>query len=110
MNKKELITTLSEATSMTKKDTEYFLNAFVDVVTDTLSKGDSIMLVGFGSFTTKERKPRTGRNPRNPKEIIDIPESVVPVFKAGKDLKTSVKTAFAPKKPAEVAKGKKSKK
>ena len=56
----------------------------------TLAKGDKVQLVGFGTFEARERKAREGRNPRNPKEVIKIPASMAPVFKADKSLKEAV--------------------
>ena len=62
------------------------LNAFVDVVTEALVKGDKVQLVGFGSFEVRKRAARKGRNPQT-KEEIKIPASKAPVFKAGKSFK-----------------------
>ena len=87
MNKTELITAIADKSSITKSDAEKILNAFIDVVTDALSDGDKVQLVGFGTFETRERAARQGRNPRNPEEVIEIPASKAPVFKAGKSLK-----------------------
>ena len=87
MNKTELIIAIADKSGLTKADTEKALNAFVDVVTDALSDGDKVQLVGFGTFETRERAARQGRNPRNPEEVIEIPASKAPVFKAGKGLK-----------------------
>ena len=60
------------------------------VVEEALAKGDKVQLVGFGTFEVRERKAREGRNPRNPEEVIQIPASKAPVFKAGKALKEIV--------------------
>ena len=65
------------------------LNAFVEVVTDALTSGEKVQVVGFGSFEVKERPARTARNPRTGEEI-EIEASKAPVFKAGKALKDSV--------------------
>ena len=89
MNKTELIAAISEKTGMTKKDAEKALLAVVDTITETVVKGDKVTLVGFGSFETKTRDARMGRNPKT-KETIEIPASKLPVFKAGKALKDSV--------------------
>ena len=70
-------------------DAEATLNAFVDVVTESLVKGDKVQLVGFGSFEVRKRAARKGRNPQT-KEEIKIPASKAPVFKAGKALKDLV--------------------
>lgn len=89
MNKAELITSMSEKCGLTKKDTELALKAFIETVEETLENGDRVQLVGFGTFETRERAARKGRNPRT-KEEIDIPASTVPVFKAGKEFKEIV--------------------
>ena len=89
MNKSELIAAIAAKTGETKKDAEAALNAFVDVVTETLVKGDKVQLVGFGSFEVRKRAARKGRNPQT-KEEIKIPASKAPVFKAGKALKDLV--------------------
>ena len=64
MNKSDLIAALAAKTGSTKKDAEATLNAFVDVVTETLVKGDKVQLVGFGSFEVRKRAARKGRNPQ----------------------------------------------
>ncbi len=89
MNKSELIAAIAAKTGETKKDAEATLNAFVEVVTETLVKGDKVQLVGFGSFEVRKRAARKGRNPQT-KEEIKIPASKAPVFKAGKALKDLV--------------------
>ena len=89
MNKAELIAAMAAKTGETKKAAENSVNAFVEVVTETLKKGDKVQLVGFGTFETRERAAREGRNPRT-KETINIPASTVPVFKAGKEFKERV--------------------
>ena len=90
MNKTELIAALTEKTGFTKKDAEKALNAFVDVVTESLTKGEKVQIVGFGSFEVKDRPERIARNPQAPEQEITIPASKAPVFKAGKSLKDSV--------------------
>ena len=89
MNKSDLIAAMAAKTGSTKKDAEATLNAFVDVVTEALVKGDKVQLVGFGSFEVRKRAARKGRNPHT-KEEIQIPASRAPVFKAGKALKDLV--------------------
>ena len=89
MNKSELVSAIAAKTGATKKGAEESLNALVSVVTDALVKGDKVQLVGFGTFETRERAAREGRNPRT-KETINIPASTVPVFKAGKEFKERV--------------------
>ena len=89
MNKAELIAAIAAKTGETKKNAESAVNAFVDVVTASLVKGDKVQLVGFGSFEVRKRAARKGRNPQT-KEEIKIPASKAPVFKAGKALKDLV--------------------
>lgn len=91
MNKTELISSIAEKAELTKKDAEAALKAFTETVEEVLASGDKIQLVGFGTFETRERAAREGRNPRT-KEIINIPASTVPVFKAGAVLKEKVNT------------------
>lgn len=90
MNKTELIAAIAEKASMTKKDAEIALGAVVDSITDALKSGDKVQLVGFGTFETRERAARTGRNPQTGAEI-KIAASKAPVFKAGKAFKEAVK-------------------
>ena len=89
MNKAELINVVSEAAEVSKKDAETVITATFDAITDALKEGEKVQLVGFGSFEVKKRAARVGRNPKT-KEPIEIPESTVPVFKAGKVLKDTV--------------------
>ncbi len=89
MNKSDLIAAIAAKTGDTKKNAEASLDAFVDVVTESLIKGDKVQLVGFGSFEVRKRAARKGRNPQT-KEEIKIPASKAPVFKAGKALKDLV--------------------
>lgn len=90
MNKAELVANMAEMSGLTKKDAETALNAFMETVEATLVDGGKVQLVGFGTFDVRERKPRKGRNPRNPEQVIDIPASKAPVFKAGKTLKEKI--------------------
>lgn len=89
MNKSELIDAIAEETKLTKKDTESFLKSFTENVAKALEKGDSVQLIGFGTFEIGERAARTGRNPATGAEI-QIPASKSPKFKAGKALKDRV--------------------
>ena len=89
MNKAELIAAIAAKTGETKKSAEESVNAFVGVVTEALTKGEKVQLVGFGSFEVRKRAAREGRNPQT-KEEIKIPASKAPVFKAGKALKDLV--------------------
>ncbi|MDY2789869.1 MAG: HU family DNA-binding protein [Lachnospiraceae bacterium] len=89
MNKTELVAAIAEKTELSKKDAEKALKAFTDVVTEELTKGGKIQLVGFGTFEVSERAAREGRNPQTGK-TIKIAASKAPKFKAGKALKDVV--------------------
>ena len=77
MNKSDLIAAIAAKTGETKKDAEATLNAFVDVVTETLVKGDKVQLVGFGSFEVRKRAARKGRNPQT-KEAVSYTHLTLP--------------------------------
>ena len=89
MNKSELVAAIAEKTEFSKKDTEKLVKAFIDVVSEELTKGEKVQLVGFGTFETVQRAERQGRNPQT-KETITIPASIAPKFKPGKALKDMV--------------------
>ena len=89
MNKSELINAVAVSAEVSKKEAEAVITAALDAITAALKEGDKVQLVGFGSFEVKKRAARVGRNPKT-KEAIEIPASVVPVFKAGKALKDAV--------------------
>ena len=89
MNKTELIAIAAENAGLTKKDTERVLNAALDAITLALGRGEKVQLSGFGTFETKDREARVGRNPHT-KEAVEIPATRVPAFKASKALKDNV--------------------
>jgi len=89
VNKSELIAKMAEKSGLTKKDNEAVLKAFIESVEEALEGGEKVQLVGFGTFETRERAARVGRNPRT-KEEIQIPASKVLVFKVGKEFKDIV--------------------
>ena len=89
MNKSELIEAVASAADLTKADAGRAIDATVTAITDTLSKGDSLSLIGFGTFSISNRAARTGRNPRTG-EAIQIKAAKLPKFKAGKALKDDV--------------------
>ncbi len=88
MNKGELINAVAAA-GLTRKDAGTAVDAVLGAIGDALAKGDSVQLIGFGSFSVKERAAREGRNPRTG-ETVKIAASKAPVFKAGKALKEKV--------------------
>lgn len=92
MNRKEFAAALAKKTGKSSADADRTIGAFIEVVSDALKKGESIALVGFGSFSVKKRATRTGRNPATGTEI-KIKASKVPSFKAGATLKAAVNTA-----------------
>ncbi|MDX8399779.1 MAG: HU family DNA-binding protein [Gallionellaceae bacterium] len=89
MNRKELIEALATKTGGTKADAERAIAGLIDVVTTTLAKGESIALVGFGTFEVRQRSARTGRNPKTGAEL-EIKASKQAAFKAGATLKAVV--------------------
>lgn len=89
MNKAELISSVAEKTELTKKDSEKAVNAVLETIGAALGNGDKVQLVGFGTFETRERAARKGRNPQTGEEI-SIAAARVPVFKAGKSLRDAV--------------------
>lgn len=86
MNKKELISEVSERTNVTKKDVGVILDAITDVISDQMQKKEVVQLIGFGTFTTSERAERTAKNPQTG-ESIKIKACTMPKFKPGKALK-----------------------
>ena len=89
MNKTDLIAAVAAQASLTKKDAEKALSAVINSITNAMAEGDKVQLVGFGTFEVRARDARQGKNPRTG-EIINIPASKVPAFKAGKALKDIV--------------------
>jgi len=90
MNKAELVAAVADKAGLTKKDAEVAVNSTLAGIEEALVKGEKVQLIGFGTFETRSRKARQGRNPRKPGEVIQIPASTAPVFKAGKALKDAV--------------------
>lgn len=89
MNRKELIEALAAKTDSTKADAERSVAAIIDIISGTLKKGDSLTLVGFGTFEVRKRAARIGRNPKTGEEL-KIKAAKVPAFKAGATLKAVV--------------------
>lgn len=89
MNKSELIEAIAASADLPKASAGRALDAVVDAITDALKKNDSVSLVGFGTFTVKQRAARTGRNPQTG-QPINIAAAKIPSFKAGKALKDAV--------------------
>lgn len=89
MNKQDLINRVAQEAELSKADATRAVDCVLDGVTEALKQGEQVSLVGFGTFSVKERKGRTGRNPRTGEEL-HIPPAKVPNFKAGKQLKDAV--------------------
>ncbi|WP_017726418.1 HU family DNA-binding protein [Halalkalibacterium ligniniphilum] len=90
MNKTELIQQVAERAQLSKKDAGQALNTAFELITETLSKGETVQIIGFGNFEVRERAARKGRNPQTGEEI-EIAATKTPAFKAGKQLKDAVK-------------------
>ncbi len=90
MNKTELVAAIAEKTDMTKVAAAKAVEAMMETITETLAEGENVTLIGFGTFTVRDRAARVGRDPRNPDREIQIPASRVPAFRAGKGLREAV--------------------
>ncbi len=90
VNKEDLIEAIASKADLSKKDVAAALEALVDKITETISKGDKVTLTGFGTFKVSKRAAREGINPQT-KEKIQIPAMTVPKFTAGKSLKEAVR-------------------
>jgi nucleoid DNA-binding protein len=94
MNKAELIDTIAEKANASKAATAILLNATLEAIAEALSKGESVQLIGFGSFSVNERAARTGRNPQTGQEL-NIAAKNVARFKAGAALATAMNKSKA---------------
>ena len=92
MNKSDLIDRLAQATGGSRGDAEKMLNSFIDVVTESLRKGEDVTITGFGAFTVSNRAARMGINPQTG-ERVQIAASKAPKFKAGKGFKDAIKNS-----------------
>ena len=104
MKKKDLVRSICEKGDFTQKDVNKFIKVFTEIIKENVAAGEKVQLIGFGSFESRKRNARTGRNPQNGK-AIKIPASVVPAFKAGKAFKNIVNAAHEAEKS--VKRGKK---
>ena len=96
MNKAELIEKVASVTGQAKTEIDETLRTILGVVTEELSRGRKVTLVGFGTFERRKRKGRTGVNPQNPTQKIKIPAKNAPAFSAGSELKQAVQSGKAP--------------
>ncbi|MED3563688.1 HU family DNA-binding protein [Bacillus xiapuensis] len=92
MNKTELINGVAEASELSKKDAGKAVDAVFETISNALTNGDKVQLIGFGNFEVRERAARKGRNPQTGEEI-EIAASKIPAFSAGKALKDAVKNS-----------------
>lgn len=90
MSKGDLITAIANRAGLTKKSAADALEAFIATISGELTNGEQVTITGFGTFKVSHRAARTGVNPQNPTQKIQIKASKVPTFKAGKNLKDSV--------------------
>ncbi len=90
MTKTEFAAAVAEKTGLSKKDAAGAVDAVLELIGDTLAKGDKVTFVGFGTFEVRERAEREARNPQDPTKTVHVPARKVPAFKAGKELKAKV--------------------
>jgi len=90
VTKSDLVNEVAKTTGSSKKDASECVDAVFSAIEQALSRGDKVQLVGFGTFEVRNRAPRQGRNPQDPKKVIKIPAKKVPVFRPGKVLKEMV--------------------
>ena len=91
MTKQDLITAVASAAGISKRTAAESLEALVGSITTELKKGNNVTITGFGTFRVSRRAARSGVNPRNPTQRIQIPAMNVPAFKAGKSLKDAIR-------------------
>jgi DNA-binding protein HU-beta len=91
VNKQEFVAEVARRSQLTARDAGKAVDAFLETITDALRSGGDVTFTGFGKFQTQERKARTGVNPRNPTEKVQIPAARVPKFSAGSALKQAVR-------------------
>jgi DNA-binding protein HU-beta len=92
VTKQEFVDQVASKTNMSRREAADAVDAVLDSITDTLTKGGEINFTGFGKFSTQHRKERQGVNPRNPSQKVTIPAATVPKFSAGSSLKQAVKS------------------
>ena len=102
MTKAELIEEVSKVVEMTRKDSETIVETIFDSIVNSLHKGDKIEIRGFGSFRTRQRQPRVGRNPKTGSRV-EVPSKRIPYFKPSKELRDLVNGSSKSGSPAETA-------
>jgi len=91
VTKQEFVDQVASKSGLSKRDAANAVDAFLDSVTETLKRGDSVSFTGFGKFSTAHRAARQGVNPRNPSQKVQIPAATVPKFSAGSSLKSALR-------------------
>ena len=91
MTKGEFVDTVADKAGLSKRDAAAAVDAFLSSVQEALKRGDDVVFTGFGKFSVQKRAARTGVNPRNPSQKVQIPEAMVPKFSAGSGLKQAVR-------------------
>jgi integration host factor subunit beta len=99
MTKADLIEEVSRLAELTRKDSEVVVESIFDSIVRSLHAGDKIEIRGFGSFRTRQRKPRVGRNPKTG-DRVEVPAKTIPFFKPSKELKDLVNTGGGATTPA----------
>jgi DNA-binding protein HU-beta len=91
VTKSEFIDSVADKANLSRKESAAAVDAVLDVVKESLQRGEDVVFTGFGKFSVQNRKARTGVNPRNPGQKVEIPESRVPKFSAGSQLKAALR-------------------
>jgi DNA-binding protein HU-beta len=91
VNRHEFVAEVSRRSGLNRHDADRAVQAVLDTITETLKRGDDVSFTGFGKFTTQERAARTGVNPRDTSQKVEIPAARVPKFSAGSALKSAVR-------------------
>src|SRR5438067_13670919 len=102
MTKADLIEEVSKMVELTRKDSEVVVDTIFDSIVHSLRSGDKIEVRGFGSFRTRQRKPRVGRNPKTG-DRVDVPAKKIPFFKPSKELKDVVNSTEGEQSPPATA-------
>jgi DNA-binding protein HU-beta len=91
VTKQEFVDQVANKSGLNRREAAKAVEAFLDSVTETLKRGDSVSFTGFGKFSTAQRAAREGVNPRNPTQKVHIPAATVPRFQAGSSLKQALR-------------------
>ena len=101
MTKRELVVRISSETGLIQQDVYSVIQKTLDYITESLAKGQNVELRNFGVFEVRERKPRIGRNPNKPEQVVEIPTRKVVKFKPGKIMKEVVGESNKPVRPVD---------